>query len=77
MLCIGRRLEEKIVIGDGDSKIVITVIRIDKNQVKLGFDAPPNISVHREEIYRVIKRAGGNLLFGSDALSEKPPNPGA
>jgi carbon storage regulator len=47
MLVLSRKLNEKIVI-DGD--IILTVVKIDRNQVRLGIEAPPQVRVFREEI---------------------------
>ncbi|SIN83809.1 carbon storage regulator, CsrA [Singulisphaera sp. GP187] len=47
MLVLSRKLNEKIVIDGG---IVITVVKIDRNQVRLGIEAPGHIPVYREEI---------------------------
>ncbi len=44
MLVLARRLGESVVIGDD---IKITVVKIDKTQVKLGIDAPANMKVDR------------------------------
>ena len=52
MLILTRKLGENIRIGD-DVRIV--VLDIKGGQVKLGIDAPPNVSVHREEIYEKIR----------------------
>ena len=46
MLVLSRKLNEKIVIDGG---IVITVVKIDRNQVRIGIEAPGNVSVFREE----------------------------
>lgn len=48
MLVLSRKLNEKIVIDGG---IVITVVKIDRNQVRIGIEAPGNVAVFREEIY--------------------------
>jgi len=47
VLVLSRKLGEKIVIGDN---IVITVVKIDRNQIRLGIEAPQNVPVFREEI---------------------------
>lgn len=47
MLVLTRKLREKIVI-DGD--IVITVVRIERDKVRIGVNAPPNIKVLRSEL---------------------------
>jgi carbon storage regulator len=47
MLVLSRKLNERIVIN-GD--IVVTVVKIDRNQVRIGIEAPGNIPVFREEI---------------------------
>ena len=48
MLILTRKLDERIRIGDD---IIITVTRIDADSVKLGFDAPRAVQIHREEVY--------------------------
>lgn len=52
MLVLTRRVNEKVIIGDG---ISITVLDIQSGQVRLGIRAPKGISVHREEVYKKIK----------------------
>ena len=52
MLVLSRKRGEKIVIGNGVSVIVLEV---KGDRVKLGFDAPPEVSIHREEIHTRIK----------------------
>jgi carbon storage regulator len=47
MLVLSRKLGEKIVIGEN---IRITVVKIDRNQIRIGIEAPPEVSVFREEI---------------------------
>ncbi len=52
MLVLTRKIDESIIIGDN---IKITVVDVRNDQVKLGIDAPREIPVHREEIYREIQ----------------------
>jgi len=52
MLILTRKLGESIIIEDN---IKITVVDINKQQIKLGIDAPKNVTVNREEIAMKIK----------------------
>lgn len=53
MLVLSRKKDEKIIIGDN---ITLMVIEIRGDKVRLGIDAPKEVSVHREEVYNAIKR---------------------
>ncbi len=55
MLILTRRIGEVLRVGDDVS---ITVLGIKGNQVRIGIDAPKDVSVHREEIYQRIKNEG-------------------
>lgn len=52
MLILTRRISESIIIGDD---VKISVLGVKGNQVRLGIEAPKDVSVHREEIYERIK----------------------
>ncbi len=52
MLVLSRKRGEKICIGDD---IVVVIIRAGRN-VRLGIEAPPEVPVHRGEIWRAIQR---------------------
>jgi len=54
MLVLSRKLNEKIVIDGG---IVVTVVKIDRNQIRLGIEAPSHVRVFREEIVGTSPRA--------------------
>lgn len=47
MLVLSRKLGEKIMIGEN---IVVTVVKIDRNQIRIGIEAPVEVPVYREEI---------------------------
>ena len=51
---LNRKPDEKIMIGDD---IVIMIVSVRGDQVRVGIDAPKDVSVNREEIYDAIKRA--------------------
>ncbi len=53
MLVLSRQRDESIIIGDN---IVITIVDIRGDKVKLGIEAPREISVHRQEVYEAIQR---------------------
>lgn len=53
MLVLTRAIGERLIFGDDE--IQLTVLDISGNQVRLGVEAPRNISIHREEVYQRIK----------------------
>jgi carbon storage regulator len=65
MLVLSRKLGEKIVIGD---EIVVTVVKIDRNQIRIGIEAPSDVLVYREEI-APHRETARKALIHSVALS--------
>ena len=58
MLILARKRDEKIIIADN---IVITVVEIRGDRVRLGIDAPKEVTVHRQEIYDAIQAEQGSV----------------
>ena len=59
MLVLSRRPGEDIVINGGTpDQVTIYIREMDGSKVRLGFDAPPHISIHRGEIHERIMKEG-------------------
>ncbi len=51
MLILTRRIGEKLVI---DENVIITILAAKGSQIRIGIEAPRDVSVHREEIFQRI-----------------------
>ena len=70
MLILSRKLNESIVI---DGRIVVKVVRVDGDVVKLGIQAPMEVTVHRQEVYDEIQRNNKEALTrGRPSLPKLP-----
>lgn len=67
MLILTRRVGETLMIGD---EVTVTVLGVKGNQVRIGVNAPRDVSVHREEIYERIKQ---EQLPGAQVSDTKQP----
>lgn len=54
MLILSRKAGESIVI---DGRIVVTVMRLEGDTIKVGVEAPADITIHRQEVYDEIQRS--------------------
>ena len=66
MLILTRRVGETLMIGN---EISVTVLGVKGNQVRLGVNAPKDVSVHREEIYERIRHEEGDDGSGAGSGS--------
>jgi carbon storage regulator len=67
MLVLSRKRGERVYIGGG---IVVLVAEIKGDRVQLGFDCPPQVAVHREEVYhRICREHQAEVLSGPPGKS--------
>lgn len=63
MLVLSRKVDEKIVINE---EITLMVIEIRGDKVRLGIDAPKNMSIHRQEILAKIETEKEQALLDTE-----------
>jgi carbon storage regulator len=63
MLVLSRKLNQAIMIGDN---VRVVVVSVDRDQVKLGIDAPRDIPVHRSEVFEEIQRTNRHAAVSSE-----------
>ncbi len=73
MLVLSRKLNQSIMIGD---EVRIVIVSVDRDQVKLGIEAPREITVHRSEVYDEIKQASAKRP-ASNIRGSDDPSPAA
>ena len=73
MLVLSRKVNQSIMVGDN---VRVVVVAVDRDQVKLGIEAPREIAVHRSEIYEEIQRSNRSAAEGAAPASERPATVG-
>ena len=71
MLVFTRRRNQTIMIGDG---IEVRVLRVGRDGVRLGIVAPPDVPVHRQEVYNQIRdanRSAADMPHPMAAIAER------
>lgn len=70
MLILSRKLNESIVI---DGRIIVKILRIERDTVKIGIQAPPELPVHRQEVFDMIqKNKQASLNAGTETVPKSP-----
>jgi carbon storage regulator len=70
MLILSRKVGETVVI---DGQIRVKVVRVEGDVVKIGIEAPDEVSIHRQEVYDEIQRSNKESLTGGrPALPQLP-----
>jgi carbon storage regulator len=70
MLILSRKSGESIVI---DGRIHLKIVRVEGDVVKVGIEAPPDVPVHRREVYEEIQRSNQQALTRQSAPLPKLP----
>jgi carbon storage regulator len=65
MLVLSRQPGGSIVIDTGHERIEVMVVEIRGFGVRLGFTAPPHVTIHREEVQRKVDRRAGRREGGA------------
>ena len=70
MLILSRKLHESIVI---DGRIIVKILRIERDTVKIGIQAPAELPVHRQEVFDMIqKNKQASLNAGTETVPKSP-----
>lgn len=77
MLVLSRRIGESIVIGN---EVVVRVIDVRGDQVRIGIEAPRDVQIHREEVWRQLQQeneqAAGAAARTRERIAQLPARPG-
>jgi carbon storage regulator len=63
VLVLSRRVGESIVIGN---QVTVTVLEVRGDQVRVGIDAPRDVQVHREEVFRSLQAENAEAATSAD-----------
>ena len=69
MLILSRRAGESVKIGD---EVTVTVLGVRGFQVRLGFAAPQDVAVHREEVYLRLQADGSANVHANETIGDLP-----
>jgi carbon storage regulator len=72
MLILTRRIGETLMVGDD---VTVTVLGVKGNQVRIGINAPKDVSVHREEIYQRIQQEKQGGSYKPTAIPDDDYDP--
>jgi carbon storage regulator len=76
VLVLSRRPGESIVIGN---EVTVTVLEVRGDQIRVGVDAPRDVQVHREEVFRQLESentdAAGHAASARRLVARMPPRP--
>ncbi len=65
MLVLTRRVGDSIVIGH---EVVVTVLEVRSDQVRIGIEAPREVTVHREEVYRQMVEQNAQAVESAEGV---------
>ena len=68
MLVLTRKLGEVIRIGDS---VTVRLLEVKGNQVRLGIEAPAEVRIYREEVYRAIRRENEEAALHGGAMLDE------
>ena len=76
MLVLRREINEIVVIEYADgTTMALAVISIDRGRVRLGFEAPPDVKIHRKEVYDAIQLEKRQAIDSPEAITQETDDP--
>jgi carbon storage regulator len=70
MLVLSRKTGESVVI---DGRIIVKIVRVDGETVRVGIEAPPEVPIHRQEVYDEIQKNNQQALTSNRPSVPKLP----